>query len=265
MAPSRRQSLGDPPDNYEEVMESITSLQADLESKHRTTCTLKEENTLLQKSYDNVKASLKSTQDRYESLRVTLKQTGAAAATKREQSLEEALVACRSQTDKYRSEIESIRKELHGALKDDVVLRAQVQVQIEASAQAQIQKLENEGEQCRKTSFEAKKELENVKATLQLTQKNEMGTLEHLKELHAEEMKALNNTLHNLLAGKTCCDKSCNDSPEIASLKQHVFEVEAERDSLRNEMVQMESQLDSCNRKSIEHTAESEMKMNVRI
>ena len=135
--------LAEPPSNYREVLQSITCLQADLESKKRINCTLKEENTHLQESYKQSIESLTAAQKRHAAIQETLKNT-ATATTKRERTLEESLASCRSQIDKYREEIETLRKQVNGALKDDVALRAQLQVQIEATAQTAIEKLEVE-------------------------------------------------------------------------------------------------------------------------
>jgi len=87
--------------------------------------------------------------------------------------------------------------------------------------------------------------------------------LEHQRELSEEEAKAMKNAMSNLISGKTCCDKSCEESADTALLRRQVIDLESQRESLRNEMIHMAKKIELCEESALKTISSNEMKLNV--
>ena len=125
------------PYKYEDILNTITELQQDLEKTKRVANTLKNENATLRKNYNDVQRSLERTQQRYNETRSVFQNQASSTAT-REQTLEEALVRGRAQLDKCTKELESTLRDKNAVMKNEEIIRNQVQKEIHSSFESKL-------------------------------------------------------------------------------------------------------------------------------
>lgn len=102
--------------NYEHVLSTITDLQQELEKTIRVACSLKDENELLRRNYNDVQQSLCRTQKRLKEARSTTN-TPQDPTTSMLQEKEESLMQCRAQLDQCTKDLQVALEERNAAIK----------------------------------------------------------------------------------------------------------------------------------------------------
>ncbi|KAG5178485.1 hypothetical protein JKP88DRAFT_328851 [Tribonema minus] len=233
---------------YDQMLNTVTGLQGDLQRALGVCQSLREENETLKVNYDTIKGELLRTRDKYSAQRKQLLEA-VEAKIEGDRTTEAVVHKWRVQLEARTKELESLRSQL--VPQDLDMLRMQMQEEIEGPHKRRLAAVEAEAEKHRRVQrqlqmfFNVRRDLERCRAEY------EQSTIDHTREAetvaaqHKSEVAALRMRLAELEATAADAQRSSQEtvlrrrlqemSAADAHLRQELSAVRADKEKLEVE------------------------------
>lgn len=179
---------------YATLMQTVESLQADLQQTITTCHGLREANTQLEKNYETCKRELLRQRDKFASTRSQLIEA-TKAKIEADRSTEGIVRKWKAQLDERTKELDALQAKL--VPQDLDMLRIQIQEELELPHQQKIAELEAQGQAFQQMFFNVRRELERNKTEFEQFAQYQASERAAVEERKGAELAALRRRLND--------------------------------------------------------------------